>query len=368
VKFPVFAGIIGPYSAQPISSAFRDASGTIYVASDGEGGNSVLWASRDDGRTWFDTGGRSAGRHTVYAPLVDGGILGIGGKKTHREGWMPQAVSHDGGKTWRTGKTPFPALAGNQRPSLVRLASGRLFFAGDFQSKLNAQPAGVRQRGAFVAISLDEGKTWRIKLLPGARPHEGNVLPPRPGWGRASHDDATLGYSVATQGPNGLIHLISTMNHPCLHFEMNEAWILDDSAGMQQDSPVAVPQAKRYQEKYPDGRTRCTYGGGIATDGRWLLEGEERWFYTDGRDQYEATWLAGRKIGREVCWDTRGRICRQWEHRDDGGSVWTQYWPGGQMKSQSTWRDGLCQGTATVWDHAGQIVSQRQFRDGILVD
>jgi hypothetical protein len=368
IKVPVFAGVIGPYSAQPISSAFRDSGGTIYVASDGEGGNSVLWASRDDGQTWFDTGGRSAGRHTVYAMLSDGSILGIGGKKTHLEGWMPQALSRDGGKTWQTSQTPFPALGGNQRPSLVRLASGRLFFAGDFRSKTGAQPPGVTQRGAFVALSEDEGKTWRIKPLPGARPHEGNVLPARRGWGRASHDDPTLGYSVATQGPNGLIHLISTMNHPCLHFELNEAWILDGSAGMAEEPPVCVPQVERVEEKHPNGRTRCTYGGGVATDGRWLLEGPETWFYADGRKQYQASWRAGRKVGQETYWDGEGRMCWQWEHRDDGSSVWTQYWPNSQTQSQSTWRDGLCQGSATLWDPTGQIVSRRQFRDGMLVD
>ncbi|MCJ7543942.1 MAG: SUMF1/EgtB/PvdO family nonheme iron enzyme [Phycisphaerae bacterium] len=368
VKFPVFAGVVGPYSPQPISSAFRDPGGTIYVASDGEGANSVLWASRDDGRTWFDTGGRSAGRHTVYAPLADGSILGIGGKKTHLEGWMPQAISHDGGKTWQTGRTPFPALAGNQRPSLVRLASGRLFFAGDFQSKANTQPAGVTQRGAFVALSEDEGKTWHIKPLPGARPHEGNVLPARRGWGRAAHSDPTLGYSVATQGPNGLVHLISTMNHPCLHFELNEAWILDEAAGMDQDQPVSVPQVQHFEETHPNGRTRCTYGGGVATDGRWLLEGIETWFYQDGREQYEVTWRAGRKVGQETYWDTDGQVRWQWEHHGDGSGVWTQYWPTGQMRSQSTWRDGMCQGTATLWDPTGGVVSKRQFRDGMLVD
>ena len=368
IEFPVFAGAIGPYSAQPISSAFRGPDGTIYVASDGEGANSVLWASKDECKTWFDTGGRSAGRHTVYAPLSDGSILGIGGKKTHQEGWMPQATSRDGGKTWETGKTPFPAMSGNQRPSLVRLASGRLFFAGDFQTKTDVQPAGVSQRGAFVALSDDEGKTWRIKPLPGAQPHEGNVLPPRPGWGKASHDDATLGYSVATQGANGVIHLITTMNHPCLHFELNEAWILDESAGLTEGTPVSVPKAQRFEEKHTGGQARCTYGGGVATDGRWLLEGPETWFYPDGRKQYEAAWRAGRKVGRETYWDAAGGVCWQWEHRDDGGSVWTQYWPGGQMKSQSTWRDGKCQGTATLWDPAGKVVSQRQFRDGILID
>jgi hypothetical protein len=375
VKFPVFAGQIGPQSSQPISSAFRDSGGTIYVAGDGEGGTSVLWASKDDGRTWFDTGGRSAGRHTVYAMLSDGSILGIGGKNTHLDGWMPQAVSRDGGKSWQVSKTPFPALTGNQRPVLLRLRSGRLFFAGDFQSKNDTQPAGFTQRGAFVALSDDEGKTWRIKPLAGARPHEGNVLPPREGWGKAAHNDATIGYAVAAQSDNGVIHLITTMNHPCLHFELNEAWILDQAAGMPADQPVSVVQPRSFDgsfdesfdEKYPSGRTRCIYSGGLASDGRWLLEGQETWFCEDGRKQYEVTWRAGRKVGKETYWDADGRVCWQWERRDDGSSVWTQYWPNGRMKSQSTWLGHLADGAATLWDHTGQIVSRREFKDGVLL-
>lgn len=94
---------------QPITNAFRGADNRIYLAIDAVGGESVLWASDDGGRTWLDTGGRTAGRHTTFVMLKDGGILGLGGKNTDIEGHMPRAISHDGGKTWMVGKTPFPA-------------------------------------------------------------------------------------------------------------------------------------------------------------------------------------------------------------------------------------------------------------------
>ncbi len=368
IAYPVFAGEIGSHSAQPITNAFRDAEGTIYLASDAAGGDSVLWASNDDGATWLDTVGRSAGRHTAYVLLKDGSILGLGGKKTDIDGYMPQAISRDGGKTWQVSKTPFPALAANQRPTVVRLASGRIFFASDFQSKVNAQPAGYPHRGAFVALSDDEGTTWRIKPLAAAQPHEGNVLPHRPGWGKAAHDDATLGYTIAAQAPNGVIHLISTMNHPCLHFEMNEAWILDDAAGVPANVPVEVPQAETIEEKHANGRTRCTYSGGVATDGRWLLDGAETWYYDDGRKQYAATWRAGRKVGAETYWNADGKVVWSWEHRDDGVSVWTQYWPTGERKAESAWRDGKCEGAAALWDAEGNVISRRQFASGVLAD
>jgi len=367
IKYPVFAGVIGPHTAQPITNAFRDASGTIYVASDGASGDSLLWASRDEGKTWFDTGGRTAGRHTAFVLLKDGSILGLGGKKTDIDGYMPQAVSCDGGKSWQVSRSPFPALGNNQRPTVLRLASGRIFFASDFQSRDGSQPTGITQRGAFVGLSEDEGKSWHVKPLAGGQRHEGNVLPPRPGWGKAGHDDATLGYTVAAQGPNGIIHLITTMNHPCLHFELNEAWILDDRAGLPGETPVTIKDVQAIEEKYPSGKTRCTYSGGVTSDGRWLLDGQESWFYQNGQMQYQATWRAGRKAGRETYWAADGKAAWTWEHHDDGGSVWTQYWPNGEVRSRSTWWAGRCEGIATLYDRHGNVVSQRPFADGMPV-
>jgi hypothetical protein len=221
VQFPLFSNAVGPHSRQPINSAFRDKNGTLYVASDGAGPTSLLWASRNDGRTWFDTNGRTGGRHTTFALLSDGvTILGLGGKDSNIDGYMPQSVSSDGGKTWTISKTPFPAQGGNQRPSLLRLQSGRLFFAGDFQDIRGRKPASIEFNGSYVALSEDDGKTWAIKSLPGAQPHW------RP---EAMGGHPTLGYSAAAQGPDGMIHLITTLNIPCLHFEFNEAWILSHS-------------------------------------------------------------------------------------------------------------------------------------------
>jgi hypothetical protein len=108
VRFPRFTAEPGPHSRQPINSAFRDARGALYVASDAGGATSVLWASDDNGRTWRDTGGRSAGRHTAYAPLADGSLLGLGGKNSSVDGYMPQVVSRDGGKTWKKARPSSP--------------------------------------------------------------------------------------------------------------------------------------------------------------------------------------------------------------------------------------------------------------------
>ena len=121
VHFPVFETQIGGHSAQPINSAFRDLEGTVYVASDAIGPESVLWKSFNNGKTWIDNGGRSGGRHTSFVLLNNGDILGMGGKSSELDGYMPKSISSDKGKTWEVEKTPFSPLGSNQRPTVVRL-------------------------------------------------------------------------------------------------------------------------------------------------------------------------------------------------------------------------------------------------------
>jgi hypothetical protein len=359
--FPHFQTAPGPHSRQPINTGFRGPGGTLYVASDAEGSTSVLWASDDDGKTWRDTGGRSAGRHTTYCLLKDGSILGMGGKNSNIEGFMPAVVSQDGGKTWTKSKTVFPALASNQRPSLLRLQSGRLFFAGDFQDLKGEQPAGVTQRGSYVALSDDDGGTWRIKRLTGTQPHENP---------KHLKGADTLGYSAATQGPNGMIHLITTMNNPCLQFELNEAWILaPDGAGssdtaLMKSAATRIAHVKKHQETFPNGKPRVIWSGGMADDGRFLLQGTERWFYPNGQKQYEAVYELGRKTGTETLWSPDGTINWRWQHGQDDAKVWTQFWPNGRKKAESHWRGKLAEGLATCWDPNGQEVQRARFTGG----
>jgi len=46
-------------------------------------------------------------------------------------------------------KTRFPAQGpGQQRPSLIRLSSGRLFFAADWLNAAGEQPPGINRTGA----------------------------------------------------------------------------------------------------------------------------------------------------------------------------------------------------------------------------
>jgi hypothetical protein len=330
------------------------------VSSDAQGGSSVLWATTDEGQTWFDTGGRSAGRHTTYCLLKDGRLLGMGGKNTDIQGYMPKAISSDGGKTWSVSKTPFAALATNQRPSLLRLLSGRLFFAGDFQSKEGKQPKGIAQSGSYVALSDDDGENWHIKRIPVAQPHETDNKAP------------TLGYSAARQAPNGLIHLITTMNTPCLHFELNEAWILSDCDATATDADLmparttSISGVKTYNEKYSTGQTRATWNAGIGGDGRYLLHGVETWFFENGTKHYEANFKLGRKIENETLWRNDGSIAWQWTHGEAGKSLWTQYWENGKKKAESNWANFHAEGPARCWDRNGKLLSDVTFRNGTL--
>lgn len=364
VKFPNFKGPIGCHSKQPINTALRDLQNTMYVASDGCGGKSVLWASRDNGKTWYDTGGRSGGRHTTYVLLKDGRILGMGGKNTDIDGFMPKSISSDGGKTWEVTRTPFPAQGSNQRPSVMRLQSGRLFFAGDFQHISGNRPEGATERGSYVALSEDEGKTWHVKKLIGTQQHED---PDR-------HNGAdTIGYSAARQAPNGLIHLITTMNRPCLHLVFNEAWIfakhtryedMSDAQLMTQAGTI-IQKVEKFEKRYPNGSLKATWSGGVADNGRFLLDGPETWYCDNRQKQWEVTYKLGRKVGKETYCAPDGTVKWEWEHHDDGTSLWTQWWSAGKKKAESTWRNHKCDGIATRWDRDGNVISEVEFVDGL---
>ena len=368
VHLPLVFGPRGPSFPQPISRGFRGADDTLYLPSDGVGGTSLLWASRDNGHTWFDTGGRTGGRHTVFAVLKDGSILGMGGKASDIDGYMPKSVSRDGGKTWTITKTQFPAVGkSQQRPTLLRLASGCLFFAADWQNAEGKQPAGITERGAYVALSEDEGNTWKVKSLPGVLPHDRYLLRNRPNWGPASPlKEGTLGYSISAQSLNGLIHLLSSCNHPPQHFEMNEAWILSDVKKHTPVSPASGPLLSD-GENYLDGRPKAAWTGRAAPSGRYVLDGVETWHYPNGATEYQVAWRNGLKTGLETYWDERGRKIWEWEHNQSGISVWTQYWPNGQKKHESHWRAGRCTEAATAWDRNAKVLARHWFENGEMI-
>ncbi len=204
-----------------------------------------------------------------------------------------------------------------------------------------------------------------MKTLPGTLPHEAVTLR-RPGWSRSYHSEGTLGYTVAAQAPNGVIHLISSMNHPSLHWEMNETWIL---SGGTTETPASAAKGTAISETelWPNGRVRASWSGKQDAGGRYVLDGVETWYTPGGAREYQATWRNGVKTGTETWWSETGARISEWARRPDGSALWTQYWPNGARKHESRWKDGRCEGEAAAWDYSGRQTGSYRFRNGELV-
>ncbi|MDI9545402.1 MAG: hypothetical protein ACOX59_03975 [Bacteroidales bacterium] len=359
------------YTAQPVVNAFRDPQGGIYMVCDGDGSESFLWYSADEGKNWKDKGGRTGSRHSTILPLDDKGtLLAQGGKNADIEGWNVRNISHDWGVSWEEGtSSPFPPLGTAQRPSMIRLASGCLFYVTDsYMHKKNiAPPAGWEfGNNAVVAISKDNGETWHIKPLPVQLPQRH-----RPPHG-------SLGYSTARQAPNGVIHILTTANFPPIHYELNEAWIWSDLADITPESDGG--EVKSFTETYKDGRLKSAWSARICPNGRYLLHGETTDYYENGAIQHVAVYENGRKSGEELYYDKEGKLEWKWQ-RDllTNTGVWTQYWPNGNKKVESTWnirpqaRDlnraffgYVAEGPSTHWDSDGNLIKVYQFSKGLL--
>jgi hypothetical protein len=379
---PKFSGLSA--DKQPITNAFRAPNGDIFVACDGYSGEgtSMLWRSSDNGLTWTDQGGRTSSRHSTIVPLdTKGTLLAAGGKDTnmdndgvvfkdkHKNGYMPQNISTDWGVTWGVAtQSPFPWLGGNQRPSVIRLASGNLVFLSDSRhlSLPHTAPAGwTHGDGPFVALSKDNGASWSIKALPVALKHEHRL-------------HKTVGYTTVRQAPNGMIHVFATMTHPCLHYEFNEAWISNSAAG--DIAPeTAGGKVKSYKEKYPGGKLRATWKARVTPGGRYLLDGAEKYYYPNGKIQREVKWVNGRRDGIETLWESDGTRIWRWNHDlANNASTWTHWWTNGQKRLESEWntnpvardlpvrhfRGLVAHGTAKHWNETGQLTEVYTFFNG----
>lgn len=360
------------FTAQPITSAFRAPDHSIYFAMDGEKATSFLWRSPDDGVHWQQMSGRTGGRHSVMVPLDDqGDLLSLGGKNASVSGWSPQNSSTNWGASWsRSSASPFPPLGSAQRPSLIKLADGNLFFVSDaYLHKANRPPPDGWKwgNGCFVAISTNQGQSWRIKPLPVQLPnHERGT-------------NGTLGYVTARQAPNGVIHVLTTETQPCLHYELNEAWIFSDAGDVTPETFGG--RVKHFSENYPSGKLRAQWNARICPNGRYLLDGKEDDFYESGAKQHEVNYASGRKIGEEIFWSSDGKELWSWSHVPKSHiSVWTQYWPNGQKKTQSFWdsmpkaRDlsrrfsgFVADGPARHWNEDGKMVREEMFSSGEFV-
>ena len=361
------------FEAQPITSAFRGGDGAIYFAMDGNGAHSFLWRSADKGVRWRQMDGRTGGRHSAVVPLDErGGLLSIGGKNASVNGWSPENISTNYGASWTTSSaSPFPPLGSAQRPSLIRLADGNLFFVSDAYLHKLVRPPPTNWNfgnGAFVALSTNNGTSWRIKTLPVQLPnHERGT-------------NGTLGYVTARQAPNGVIHILTTESQPCLHYELNEAWIFSDAGDVAAENSGGI--IKEFSENYPNGKVRSKWSARICPNGRYLLDGQETDFYESGAKQHEGIYKNGRKTGAEIFWSADGKKLWSWSHDlKHNCDIWTQYWPNGHKNFESAWnskptaRDlnrgffGLvANGPAKQWNEDGSLKFSGNFSNGLLLE
>ena len=212
------------------------------------------------------------------------------------------------------------------------------------------------------------------------------------------------------QGANGVIHILSTMTHPCLHYEINEAWFeasseTEDKQQQQQqsaDSKAAAPRSDREQARSP------TASGGVATFGfvsstasGYKLDGPYLATFPNSTViQYNATYELGVRLS-EALYDSTGRLLSQWRHSSCGGggaagaasqeactSVYEMFDAAtGAMRVQSHFegrfvpRDlhliktnpagyritGLtAHGSACKWDASGRVTAGHVFASGML--
>jgi hypothetical protein len=242
-----------------------------------------------------------------------------------------------------------------------------LFFVSDaYLHKANRPPPDGWKGGdgCFVALSTNQGASWRIKPLPVQLPnHE-----------RGTH--GTLGYVTARQAPNGVIHILATETQPCLHYELNEAWIVSDKGDLAPETSGGV--VKKFSENHPNGQLRAQWSARICPHGRYLLDGIETDFYETGAKQHEVIYVNGRKSGEETFWSPDGQVLWTWQPELKANEAkWTQFWPHGRPKSESSWntmpmaRDlkrrffGLvADGSAKQWSEGGMLIMSDRFVNG----
>jgi hypothetical protein len=161
------------------------------------------------------------------------------------------------------------------------------------------------------------------------------------------------------------------MTNPCLHYELNEAWIVhgddrpNDDSILRANSANSIRDVRGFVEHDSDGRPTLRYSGGIGNDGRFLLHGASIWYHANGTVQRTATHAFGQLTGAENFHDSDGQLLWTREHGGDGSVVWTNYWSDGKIRTQSTWHDMHAEGTAFLNDPSGKQVYRVEFQRGI---
>jgi antitoxin component YwqK of YwqJK toxin-antitoxin module len=112
-----------------------------------------------------------------------------------------------------------------------------------------------------------------------------------------------------------------------------------------------VENVETVEEFWPNGQLRLRKQVLRLEDGSVVDHGRfERW-HDNGKKEYEAVFVQGKKEGTTVRYHKNGRKATEQEYRNgkrDGRSVtWND---AGAMVKEEHWKDGKPHGTWTVWD------------------
>ena len=156
---------------------------------------------------------------------------------------------------------------------------------------------------------------------------------------RLPPDVLTVGYTTATQGPDGVIHVVTSKNSPNYEIEFNEAWVLDRNAGADIAISDSIKDLQHFTEHYPGSdKVVATWTSGHAADGRVLLDGAESFFYPDGKLMWSVNLKAGHKIGDERYFRADGTPIWEKHYADDGAWTWNNFDVSGNRIATSKWR------------------------------
>ena len=203
---------------------------------------STLWLSKDQGHTWEDTGGNINGIHAAIVELKDGRLmaLGRGGNVNHQ---LPMSISDDYGKTWKAFATELPPVTFTQRFSMKRLAEGHLALATFLPNvaQLGPQQKTDRELAKLcICISYDDGKTWPVRRILTYETGDHGITAMSNGriYMGPGNSEPTA-YVSLTQARNGIIHVISSMNHYAFNLKWAESGPKNPS---QNPSPMPKPK------------------------------------------------------------------------------------------------------------------------------
>ena len=211
----------------PVESVFRTREGSILLpcdaVTDGSGGTAIH-LSPDNTETWTDPGGKTNGIHAGIVQLRDGRLMAFG-RGDNIDGRMPKSISEDMGKTWSATATEFPPIGGGQRLVLIRLQEGPILLAS-FAEEMMLEDASGEQRsgsGLFGALSFDEGETWPVRRVISDGPERQVETTDGVLFAMSASSAEPHGYLSICQGPDGVIHLISSRQH----YAFNLKWLTD---------------------------------------------------------------------------------------------------------------------------------------------